>query len=94
MSVPPSDPNAPTQHQEQPGYGYRPGPIQGNPFATLPMPGNGELVVYLLALLVAAVVALASDRVDAPFWMDFFKWTTAAYIISRGIAKASRVFEQ
>ena len=94
MSVPPSDPNAPTQHQEQPGYGYRPGPIQGNPFATLPMPGNAELLVYLLALIVAAVVALASDRVDAPFWMDFFKWTTAAYLISRGIAKASRVLEQ
>lgn len=93
-NVPPSDPNAPTQHQQQPGYGYRPGPIQGNPFATLPMPGNAELLVYLLALIVAAVVALASDRVDAPFWMDFFKWTTAAYLISRGIAKASRVLEQ
>ncbi|HEY8628225.1 MAG TPA: hypothetical protein VIL56_07905 [Gaiellaceae bacterium] len=97
MSVPPSDPNAPTQHQEQPqpqpGYGYRPGPVQGNPFAMLPTPGNAELVVYLLALLVAAIVALASDRVDAPSWMEFFKWTTAAYLISRGIAKASRVFE-
>ena len=97
MSVPPSDPNAPTQHQEQPqpqpGYGYRPGPVQGNPFAMLPTPGNAELVVYLLALLVAAIVALASNRVDAPSWMEFFKWTTAAYLISRGIAKASRVFE-
>jgi len=97
MSVPPSDPNAPTQHQEQPqpqpGYGYRPGPVQGNPFAMLPTPGNAELVVYLLALLVAAIVALASDRVDAPSWMEFFKWTTVAYLISRGIAKASRVFE-
>jgi hypothetical protein len=39
------------------------------------------------------VVALASDRVDAPGWMEFFKLTTAAYLISRGIAKASRVFE-
>ena len=90
---PPSVPNAPTQHQEQPGYGYRPGPVQGNPFAMLPTPGNAELFVYVLALLVAAIVALASDRVDAPFWMDFFKWTTAAYLTSRGIAKASRVFE-
>ncbi|MDQ5822179.1 MAG: hypothetical protein M3540_12130 [Actinomycetota bacterium] len=92
-NVPPSDPNAPTQHQQQPGYGYRAGPIQGNPFATMPVPGNAELLVYLVALIVAAVVALASDRVDAPFWMDFFKWTTAAYLISRGIAKASRVLE-
>ncbi|MDX6543070.1 MAG: hypothetical protein QOK32_673 [Gaiellaceae bacterium] len=97
MSVPPSDPNAPTQHQQhqqQSGYPYRPGPIQGNPFATLPLPGNAELLVYILALIVAAIVALGSDRVDSPFWMDFFKWTTAAYLISRGIAKASRVFEQ
>jgi len=92
-NVPPSDPNAPTQHQEQPGYAYPPGPVQGNPFAMLPTPGNAELLVYLLALLVAAIVALASDRVDAPAWMEFFKWTTAAYLISRGIAKASRVFE-
>ncbi|MDX6489452.1 MAG: hypothetical protein QOK13_2067 [Gaiellaceae bacterium] len=67
--------------------------MQGNPFAMLPTPGNAELLVYLLALLVAAIVALASDRVDAPAWMEFFKWTTAAYLISRGIAKASRVFE-
>ena len=102
MSVPPSDPNAPTQHQEQPqpqpqpqpGYGYRPAPVQGNPFAMLPTPGNAEMLVYLLALLVAAIVALASNRVDAPSWMEFFKWTTAAYLISRGIAKASRVLEQ
>jgi len=98
VSVPPSDPNAPTQHQEQPqpqpGYGYRPAPVQGNPFAMLPTPGNAEMLVYLLALLVAAIVALASNRVDAPSWMEFFKWTTAAYLISRGIAKASRVLEQ
>jgi hypothetical protein len=92
-NVPPSDPNAPTQHQEQPGYGYRPGPVQGNPFAMLPTPGNAELFVYLLALIVAAIVALASDRVDAPAWREFFKWTTAAYLIARGIAKASRVLE-
>jgi hypothetical protein len=52
------------------------------------------MLVYLLALLVAAIVALASNRVDAPSWMEFFKWTTAAYLISRGIAKASRVLEQ
>jgi len=26
--------------------------------------------------------------------VDFMKWTTAAYMLSRGIAKASRVLEQ
>ena len=34
------------------------------------------------------------DSVDAPAWVDWFKWVTAAYIISRGIAKASRVLER
>jgi hypothetical protein len=26
--------------------------------------------------------------------VEFMKWTTAAYLISRGIAKASRVLEE
>ena len=57
-------------------------------------PGNAELVVYILAAILVAIIALASDRVDAPAWVDWFKWVTAAYIISRGIAKASRVLER
>jgi hypothetical protein len=40
------------------------------------------------------IVTAASDAVTMAFWFDFFKWTTAAYLLSRGIAKASRVFEQ
>ena len=44
--------------------------------------------------IIVAIVAGLSDRVDAPQWVDFMKWTTAAYLISRGIAKASRVREQ
>jgi hypothetical protein len=32
--------------------------------------------------------------VNAPTWVDFFKWATLAYLISRGIAKASRVLER
>ena len=46
-----------------------------------------------MALIVAIVVGI-SDRVDAGSWIEFMKWTTAAYLISRGIAKASRVLEQ
>jgi uncharacterized protein (DUF983 family) len=62
--------------------------------ARLPIPGNAELVVYLLALIVAVLVVWIADSLSSPTWVDFFKWTTIAYILSRGIAKASRVLEQ
>ncbi|HSC72988.1 MAG TPA: hypothetical protein VLB89_02400 [Gaiellaceae bacterium] len=56
-------------------------------------PGNAELLVYILALIIVAIIALAADSVNSPDWVDFFKWVTVAYIVSRGIAKASRVLE-
>jgi hypothetical protein len=65
-----------------------------NVTGTMPIPGNAELAVYIVALIVAMIVTAASDAVTMAFWFDFFKWTTAAYLLSRGIAKASRVFEQ
>ena len=61
--------------------------------ARLPIPGNAEFAVYLVALIFAALVCWVSDGLGAAFWLDFFKWSTAAYLLSRGIAKASRVFE-
>jgi hypothetical protein len=57
------------------------------------VPGNAELIVYVLALFVAMLVTWISDTLGSGNWLDFFKWATAAYLISRGIAKASRVFE-
>ena len=62
--------------------------------ARLPIPGNAEFLLYLGALIVAWIVAWASDVLNASSWFDFFMWTTIAYILSRGIAKASRVLEQ
>jgi len=44
--------------------------------------------------VVVAIVALVSDNVNTGTWVEYMKWTTAAYLISRGIAKASRVLEQ
>jgi hypothetical protein len=44
-------------------------------------------------LIVAWIVAWASDVLDAASWFEFFRWTTVAYLLTRGIAKASRVFE-
>jgi hypothetical protein len=56
-------------------------------------PGNAELVVWILALLVAALVTWIADTLGSGDWLQFFLWTTAAYLLSRGIAKASRVYE-
>jgi hypothetical protein len=57
------------------------------------MPGNAELVVWIIALFVAMIVCWIADNLDASSWLQFFTFTTVAYILSRGIAKASRVLE-
>ena len=82
----------PSESETRPHYGgLGPNWPQG---ARLPIPGNAEWVWWALMAILVALVAGLSDRVDAPQWVDFMKWTTAAYLISRGIAKASRVLEQ
>ena len=62
--------------------------------ARLPIPGNAEWLWWAVMAVVVAIVALASDNANAGTWIEYMKWTTAAYLISRGIAKASRVLEQ
>jgi len=62
--------------------------------AILPVPGNAELVIYLLATTVLAIIWAASDALDAGGFSTYFTWLTIGYILSRGIAKASRVLEQ
>ena len=62
--------------------------------ARLPVPGNAEFAVYLLALIVAMFVCWIADTLGSASWLSFFQWTTIAYILSRGVAKASRVLEQ
>ncbi|HEX3807208.1 MAG TPA: hypothetical protein VHV52_10555 [Gaiellaceae bacterium] len=62
--------------------------------ARLPVPGNAEWFWWAVMAVIIAIVCLASSQVGAATWVDFMKWTTAAYLISRGIAKASRVLEQ
>jgi hypothetical protein len=61
--------------------------------ARLPIPGNAEFLFWLAAIILVAIVALFADSVDSPQWVEFTKWASAAYLISRGIAKASRVLE-
>ncbi len=62
--------------------------------ARLPIPGNAEFAVWLLSLIVAWLVCWIADSLNANHWLQFFTFTTVAYLLSRGVAKASRVLEQ
>jgi hypothetical protein len=81
-----------TPPEQQPGYtGMGRTPVTG---AILPVPGNAELAILIIVLVILAIIAGVSDGFDAHGWCVATTWITAAYIISRGIAKASRVLEQ
>ncbi len=88
-------PDQPTQQQSGGGYGSgQRSNVNFNLEALMPTPGNAELVVYVLATILIAIVALAADAVDSPAFVTAFTALTFAYLISRGIAKASRVLER
>jgi hypothetical protein len=89
-TTPPESPPAGPPPRQQ--YGFMPG--TGNAFATLPIPGNAELVVFVLVEILFAIITLANDAVDAPQFVTVTAAVTFAYLVSRGIAKASRVLEQ
>jgi hypothetical protein len=94
-TTPPEQPTTPPQ-QPPPSGGYGAGRpnVNFNLEALMPTPGNAELVVYLLATILIAIIALASDQVGASAFTTLFTAITFAYLISRGIAKASRVLER
>jgi hypothetical protein len=62
--------------------------------ARMPIPGNAEFTFVVLAAIAMAILAWVADGIRDTDWFDWFKWIAAAYLISRGIAKASRVLEQ
>lgn len=90
-----STPDQPTQQQAAPTPPPTP-PRQPMTIdvARLPIPGNAEFALYLIALIVAWIVTWSTDSLTANAWFQFFLFTTIAYILSRGVAKASRVLEQ
>jgi hypothetical protein len=90
MATPPTPPEQPTT--QRPTYGYTVGTNLS--LARLPIPGNAEFLFVVLALLLLALIALIADSYDTPGWVHSFEWLGAAYLLSRGIAKASRVLEQ
>jgi hypothetical protein len=83
MSTTPPQPPPPTQSYDRPYYG-----------SPLPLPSlNGELIIFMLAWLVVFIVTLAADSVDWPAFVTATIVLASAYVLSRGIAKASRVHE-
>jgi hypothetical protein len=66
-------------------------PVTG---AILPVPGNAELAIWFVIEVILAIIAAVASDFDAHGWAVATTWLTAAYLISRGIAKASRVLEQ
>ena len=87
-----STPDQPTQQQATPPPSRPTGMTID--VARLPIPGNAEFALYVVALIVAWIVTWSTDSLTANSWFQFFLFTTIAYILSRGIAKASRVLEQ
>jgi hypothetical protein len=87
-----STPDQPTQQHTPPP----PRSSQGMTIdvARLPIPGNAEFALYLAVLIIAWLIVWISDVLNAASWFDLFQWVTIAYLLSRGIAKASRVLEQ
>ncbi|MBD0347663.1 MAG: hypothetical protein ICV59_00800 [Thermoleophilia bacterium] len=61
--------------------------------SSLPSILNAEFLVFLLVWLVLAILWAATDEVTAGLFATLSTALTFAYLISRGIAKASRVYE-
>ena len=88
MSTTPTEPGG----THGPGMGgITPGMWGG---ARMPVPGNAEFLFFVLAMLLLGLIALIADSYDTPGWVHSFEWLGVAYIVSRGLAKASRVLEQ
>ena len=84
---PHTPPPASTPPGGYPGLGHTTGAI-------LPIPGNAELAVYFVIELLFAIIWMASDAVNAGAFCALTAAVTIGYLVSRGIAKASRVLEQ
>ena len=92
-TVPPEQPATPPPPPPS-GTGY--GGIGRTPTtgAILPIPGNAELGVFVAILVFLIVIWAASDALNASLYAILMTVLSSFYLLSRGIAKASRVLEQ
>jgi hypothetical protein len=89
MSSTPSDPAPGAQSGGLGGYvSRRPG------MSGMPIPLNSELLIWLLVWVVIALIWIISDEVGASQFATYTVALTFAYLVSRGIAKAGRVYER
>ncbi len=89
MSTPEQPAGSGGQVSSERGYGFT--PVTG---ARLPIPGNAEFAVFLVVWVIIAIIWAASDAVNASLFSTLTVVLTFGYLLSRGIAKASRVLEQ
>ncbi|MEN3342870.1 MAG: hypothetical protein V7644_2274 [Actinomycetota bacterium] len=96
--MPPEQPAAPPPPPPPPPSGPVAGysgigrtPVTG---AILPVPGNAELAVFFVILVFLIVIWAATDALNAGLYSILMTVLTSFYLLSRGIAKASRVLEQ
>ena len=82
----------PPPEQPQRSYGYAPG--AQHPFAGATVPMNSELILFIVIEVIFFIFWLASKYVNADLFLTLTAVVTVAYLISRGIAKASRVTEE
>jgi uncharacterized protein YraI len=62
--------------------------------ARMPIPGNAEFALWLAVEIIFTLIWIIADSVNTLIWVEVTTILTAFYLLSRGIAKASRVLEQ
>jgi hypothetical protein len=62
--------------------------------ARMPIPGNAEFALYFVIEVIFTLIWIIAKTVDTRYWVTVTTVLTAFYLVSRGIAKASRVLEQ
>jgi hypothetical protein len=93
MEPGPNEPNMPPPPPPPPQHGYGPG-MNWPTGARMPIPGNAEWAMWLLVEIIFVIVWAASPNVNGGTFVTMTAVITFAYLVSRGIAKASRVLEQ
>jgi hypothetical protein len=89
-TTPPEQPEGGTTRQSM-GMPSMPTIASG---ARMPIPGNAEFALWLAVEIIFVLIWIIADSVDTLIWVEVTTILTAFYLLSRGIAKASRVLEQ
>jgi hypothetical protein len=84
-TTPPEQPAGTTRHMGMPSIPSG---------ARMPIPGNAEFALWLVIELILVLIWIIADSVNTQQWSIYTVVLTSFYLLSRGIAKASRVLEQ